>query len=241
MRRHVKEELRLGVPLYKHGERPILARAGRGAQPLRDLLLDHHGDALKAARLEKRGDERRRHIVRQIGAHLPRPLAERFGTDGAKVGAQRVGEYERNVVIRAERFAEHIAQPPVQLNGRDAARGFCKLCREAADAGADLQRAVGLCDAAFGGNALRHPRGGQKVLSHGLGKTEAVALQKRRYVAVIGQIHRSTGFSSAMRSFPSSMPPTRRIVPHVSKPFLRSMARIGSLPGAVSTRTPAQQ
>ena len=241
MRRHVKEKLRLGVPLHEHGEGSVLARAGRGAQPLRDFLLDHHGDALKAACLEKRGDERRRHVVRQIGAHLPRPLAERFGADGRQIRLECVGKNDRHVIKIRERFAEHAPQPLVQLDGRDAARGFCKLRRETADAGADLERAVGCRDAAFGGNLLRHPRGGQKVLPHGFGKMKAVALQKRRYVAVIGQIHRSTSFSSAMRSAPSSTPPTSRIVPQVSKPFLRSMARMGSLPGAVSMRIPAQQ
>lgn len=117
VRRHVKEKLRLGVPLHEHGEGSVLARAGRGAQPLRDFLLDHHGDALKAARLEKGGDERRRHVVRQIGAHLPRSFAERFGADGRQIRLERVGKNDRHIIKIRERFAEHAPQPLVQLNG----------------------------------------------------------------------------------------------------------------------------
>ena len=41
VRRHVEEQLRLGVPLDEHGQRAVIRRAGPGAQAARDLTLDH--------------------------------------------------------------------------------------------------------------------------------------------------------------------------------------------------------
>ena len=55
MGRNVEEELRVRVPLDKERKGAVIGRVRRGADPPRDLALDHDGDRLEAARADQRG------------------------------------------------------------------------------------------------------------------------------------------------------------------------------------------
>ena len=84
---------------------------------------------------------------------------------------------------------QHRPQPPVQLHGHHLPGPPGQLPGQGADAGADLQHAGVLVRAAGGGNVPGHPPLNEEVLTHGLGKVKAVALQKRLNVIAIAKVH----------------------------------------------------
>ena len=89
---------------------------------------------------------------------------------------------------------QHGIEPLVQLHRHHPAGPAHQLSRQRADAGADLQHAGLLVRAAGVGDVPGHPALDEKILAHGLGKTEAVALQKRLYLPAVAKIHRCRSF-----------------------------------------------
>ena len=79
-----------------------------------------------------------------------------------------------DVAAPRERFLQYREQRAVKFDGDHLPRGFGKLTRQAAHAGADLKRAAFLVCAALGRDPLGHPLRGQEILAERFGKMKAV-------------------------------------------------------------------
>ena len=200
VRRHVEEQLRLGVPLDEHGQRAVIRRAGPGAQAARDLALDHDGDGVEAAGGEKRREQRRRDVIRQVRAHDGAQAGEALGHQLRQVEREHVAKDELHVFIPRERLGQHGAQALVELDGDDLPGALRELLGQAADTRADLEHAGARVRAGGVGNVGRHPRGGEKVLPQGLGKAEIMPREQRADVREICQIHTQALTSAAFQT-----------------------------------------
>ena len=147
------------------------------AEPVRHLALHHDGDFLEAPGLQKRRQQRRCDVVRQVRAHDGAQPGQPLAHECGQVELQHVAEHQLDVCAAGERLREDRAQALVQLHGHDLPRAPGQLCRQAADAGAGLQHAGAIVGHGLLGDALRHPCGGEEVLPHRLGEPEPVPVQ----------------------------------------------------------------
>lgn len=117
MRRHVKEKLRLGVPLHEHGE-----KAPYSPVPARQQSRCATSFWIITVTLSKQPASRK--AVMSGVVTLYGRLAHTFHGLSPSVSAQMagrsalsgVGKNDRHIIKIRERFAEHIPQPLVQLN-----------------------------------------------------------------------------------------------------------------------------
>ena len=170
------------MPVDEHGEGAVVPGARGGRQPEGDLTLDHDGDALKAARLNERGQQGGGHAVGQVGAdHGPEPC--RAGAhDPGQVEPGGVAPDDLYVIIPAQRLAQYAAQGAVQLYGDDLPGAHDDdPVRDLHD----LIELVGDDDEAF----PRHGGLDEEVLAQGLGEAEAVPFEQGLYFSRAREIH----------------------------------------------------
>jgi hypothetical protein len=92
----------LGGELDEDRHRAVGLRAGPREEAVRDLALDHDRPRLDAREpVQALDDERRRHVVRQVGDKLAG-----LGSERGQVGAQRVAEDEIDVRPVAQPIGE---------------------------------------------------------------------------------------------------------------------------------------
>ena len=187
--RDVKELLHLAVPVDVHGEGAVVLRARRGGKALRDLALYHDGDAPEHAGVYERREQRRGHAVGQVCADYGAQPARALTDYLRQIQLRRVAPDDLDVVIPAERLCQNAAEGAVQLDGHDPACALRQLAREAAHAGADLQREGGAVRAGGLGYAPGNRRLDEEVLPQRLGEAEAVPLQQGLYFTRTGQVH----------------------------------------------------
>ena len=113
---------------------------------------------------------------------------------GGNVGFQDVPKDQREILGAAHGFLQNGLEGGVYLHGDHPACVFAQGLGQGADAGAYLQHAAALVDSRALGNLAGHPALGQKVLSLGLGKTEAVLLQQGLDDVDVAEIHEKPAF-----------------------------------------------
>ena len=175
--------------LHIDRERAIGGGARRSAEPLGDLLLHEHRDALKALRLEQRRDGGRRDVVGQVRADDGRESRELFAHKGWNVGLEDIGGDDLEVIEVRHRLVQNGQQRLVQLDRDDPARTAAELVAERADAGADLQHAVSLPRFARLGDGGGDGGVDEEILPHGLAEMKAVAAQQRLDGGKVTMLH----------------------------------------------------
>ena len=200
MRRHIEQQLKLGIPRGQHGQQTVVRRSRPGAEPVCGLALDHDRDGVEASGGEKRRDQRRCDVIRQVCAHDRAQAREALGHQLRQIEREHVAKDDLHIRIGGERLGQHGAQPLVQLDRDDLGRALRELLGQAADAGADLEHAGVLVRAGGVGDVGRDPCGRQKILPHGLGKAEIMPREQCADVRRIRQLH--THLTSAASQTP---------------------------------------
>ena len=115
------------------------------------LLLHKHRNALKALRLDERGDGGGRDVIGQVRAHDGRKAPELFAHQRGDIGLENIGGDDLEVIVARHCLFKDRQQRLVKLHGNDFPRALAELMTQSTDAGADLQHAVLLaCARAFG-------------------------------------------------------------------------------------------
>ena len=94
-----------------------------------------------------------------------------------------------DVFISAQRLVQNAAQGVIQLYGDDLPGPARELRREAADAGADLEREGVFIRAGGLGYAPGHGGVDEEVLAQRLGEAEAVPLEQRLHLGGAGETY----------------------------------------------------
>ena len=131
----------VGGELDEHRDGAVRLRRRLGEEPVRDLALHHHAPELDRRQSgEALGDDRRRHVVGQVGDELGRDGLER-----GEVERESVAPVELDVRPRRERREVRL-EGAVELDGVDVAGAVGEVAGEDTEAGPHLEHDVSLVE-----------------------------------------------------------------------------------------------
>lgn len=116
------------------------------------------------------------------------------GRQGGKVQLQNVPRHDLHVGVGSHGLREHRQQRLVQLHRHHFACPLGQLRRKGAHAGANLQHTAVLVGAGGRRDVIGDLGIDEEVLSHGLGKVEAVPAQQLPNSIVVAKIHIAAAF-----------------------------------------------
>ena len=185
---HALQDARSGVELDAHSEERHLA--GLGNDALRDFSLhEEDGQRGRSGALQDVAENGAGDVVGKIGDDLVARAARRvwarlegFGCialqDLGWIEFENVGVYEGDVGLFGELLPKDWNEPPVELDGCDAAGACGQLMGQSAEAGADFEDIIGWREIGCVGDAGEVGGVDEEVLAEGLSEVQVVAAEQ---------------------------------------------------------------
>ena len=181
----------------RHAHGPAFPGAGRGAQPLGRLLLNHDSDGGEGQLLLQQTENHRGgDVVGQVGADTHRSASELLPNKLVKVQLHHIPGDNLHVATACQGLLQHRKQPLVQLDSGHLLGHLGQFPGEHPDAGPHLDDSLALTGAAL----CRHPGTNdavnEEVLPQGFGKMKSVAGQHLFDLSRVGKMaHTSSSCS----------------------------------------------